>query len=167
MCAKKAKTKKAEEEEADPLIALRETWLEWRRSKDNAAGKSRDRMKDAMPFLSAIGVARIEFSYDGSGDSGDFTDIEIHASPDTKLSEEDFDRRLAKLDQTDQPFVRFNIEQLKDYAFEFLPGGWEINEGSYGEVVVNVLENTIKVQHHERYIEESYNETMWRLSGDV
>ena len=30
-------------------------------------------------------------------------------------------------------------------------GGWEINDGAYGEFVFDVAERTIKLDHNERY----------------
>lgn len=35
--------------------------------------------------------------------------------------------------------------------FNLLPDGWEIDEGSYGEITVDTMTTDITVEHNERY----------------
>lgn len=43
---------------------------------------------------------------------------------------------------------------MEEYVCAILPGGWEINEGSYGQVEIDIATFKSKVVHNERVLEE-------------
>lgn len=131
-------------------------------------------IKRCCPLLSAYNVRELVFEYDGSGDSGDFNSTTVSICPthnsveqtaavmsnlptDTvrnitrtrTMSWDDFvdERRKEK-----EPMITPEMcNTLLDNAFDLLPGGWEINDGSYGTIVVDVPTGEITVDHNERY----------------
>jgi hypothetical protein len=92
--------------------------------------------------LERKGVARAEIAYDGNGDSGVVEGVVLfdrhgqEISP-TKLTPNR--RQVGK-----EPSV---TDRLDDLAERILPGGWEINEGSYGTIILNVMTRRVHVGH--------------------
>jgi hypothetical protein len=133
------------------------------------------------PLLS-YGVSQITFEYDGSGDSGDMDYVSVTIVP-TQEQVDDcfksgsrpgneitsatqpktirFDDFIAERKKEKKPLVTPKMcDQLLDEAFSLLPGGWEINDGSYGTVIIDTAKETIEVEHNERYTEvrtETFN----------
>lgn len=92
--------------------------------------------------LERRGVARAEIAYDGNGDSGVVEGVvlfnrkgqEVNLPKLTPKS-----RRAGK-----EPSV---MDKLDDLAERILPGDWEINEGSYGTIILNVMTRRVHVGH--------------------
>lgn len=97
------------------------------------------RLRDLAPRLAKFGVEKLVAAYDGSGDSGDFEDISLEPES-LKLD----DVLLA---------VGISRDALADMLWPLLPCGWEINEGSYGELTLDAKTGKIHRVHNER-IEE-------------
>ena len=53
------------------------------------------------------------------------------------------------------------IERLAYDLLEETHGGWENNEGAYGEFVFDVAERTIRLEYNERVMETEYSEHEW------
>ena len=53
------------------------------------------------------------------------------------------------------------IERLAYDLLEETHGGWENNEGAYGEFVFDVAERTIRLEYNERVMETVYSEHEW------
>lgn len=125
--------------------------------------------------LSSYNVSEILMEYDGSGDSGDGdfsvilpvidksvgsggvigTPAENRASTEYK-SFRGFMENIFK--QKDPLVTEKATDEFEDAVFSLLPGGWEINDGSYGTVSVDVATGAIKVEHNERYTEINSSE---------
>lgn len=91
-----------------------------------------------LPVLAQAGVARVVAEYSGYGDSGAID-------------------RIAYLDAQGQP-VSLPGEaavatSLENALYEFLPGGFEINEGGQGTLTLNVKDGNA-VLHHEENVTE-------------
>lgn len=85
--------------------------------------------------LHAKGVSKLVASYRGEGDSGDIDYIHVdHAFGDYRLKPEDRDI----------------VEQL---AWKLLPSGFEINDGGEGEVIFDLVEKVIVVEHKARIVD--------------
>lgn len=136
-------------------------------------------VKQFCKILSAYNVIRIEANYDGSGDSGD---LEIYVITCPTAAEVD-----ARFSATSAPatiscnekrttwrqwlptalndrrgFVTTEkARQFEDNLFDLLPNGWEINEGSYGEISIVVSDESILIEHNERYIEIRHEVTRY------
>jgi hypothetical protein len=96
-------------------------------------------MKQMPPLLLVLqelqvaGVCHIHAEYNGSGDSGQFQSIE------------GLDVRGCAVAVTDEQF-----DTLDYHIGELLPDGWEINEGSYGVVEIDVETLRARVNHMNR-----------------
>lgn len=136
-------------------------------------------IKQFCKLLSAYNVIRVEATYDGSGDSGDLDVINVvtHPTPaqiDNSLqmtsnaaaittAEKRIGWRVWMSDTVNKPdalITKNMCDEFLDELFDLLPGGWEINDGSYGEIIVDVAEETVSVEHNERYTEVR-SETFW------
>ena len=84
--------------------------------------------------LRKLGVKTVTAEYDGEGDSGQVED------PDFGSVVVSGDLKNAALD--------LFYEVLEAYY-----AGWEINEGSFGEFVWNVMDDTIQLVHNTRLTE--------------
>ena len=81
-------------------------------------------------------IARISITYDGYGDSGCFDNQQYLDS-----QEHDLDGQAMN-------------DAVEDYVCAILPGGWEIDAGSYGEVEIDLTTGKSKVLHTQRVVEE-------------
>jgi hypothetical protein len=133
-------------------------------------------IKDFCALLRTIGssIADITGEYDGSGDSGSM-DVsaripapnERNATPgNTVISNvqntnthvyrtllQALDAELKDPEMQSIGLTRKSIDDLEDAMYSLLPGGWEINDGSYGTVDIEVSTGAIEVTHNERYTE--------------
>lgn len=135
-----------------------------------------DFIKRCCKLLSAYGVRELVFEYDGSGDSGDFgspfavinrteaqttqclseapgisTDV-VEAA--TRPVQKNWDTFIEERRKEKSPLITPTMcGDLVDHVFDLLPLGWEINDGSYGTVVVHIATEQIEVEHNERYTE--------------
>jgi hypothetical protein len=81
-----------------------------------------------IPALRFLGVREVVVSYDGAGDEG-----QIQSADFTPESPAGYPEGLADL-----------IEEVTGYL---LPGGWEINEGSSGHLIIDVVSGTHTLEH--------------------
>jgi hypothetical protein len=111
-----------------------------------------------LAALAAAGVARLIVTFDGYGDSGQIESVEaVDAAgaavplPDQPL----VPLRVAAFDETepkDHPLPP--REAVEWFAYDLLGslhGGWEINEGSYGDIRFNVGAATITIDMNTRF----------------
>jgi len=103
--------------------------------------KARQTLAGACDRLTEIGVTLVDITYDGYGDSGTVDTVSAYAGDKEAILPDDL------------------VEALKDAACGLLPGGWEINDGSFGQFVLDVATRTINRQHNWRstdYDEEEF-----------
>jgi hypothetical protein len=124
--------------------------------------------------LSVHNISEVRAQYDGGGDSGDFNDISAKRHPTqaeldaaaaivrdnpgvqpprevTVSLERWLEQNVFK--KPDANITQKEYEAFVDDLFSLLPGGWEINDGSYGDIVVDVATGKINIEHNERYTE--------------
>lgn len=83
---------------------------------------------------------QVVIEYDGEGDSGCIGDIRIYENnAETPSYVLEYSSVLGQM--------------LEEFAHLILPMGWEINDGSYGEIEINVASEEIHVDHHARFID--------------
>ena len=118
--------------------------------------------------LQDYGITDVTATYDGGGDSGDM-DYSFHLV--------EHNPQIGNLDPRTNSWwhesgqIRELItsagsgtidpklfDDFLDALWALLPGGWEINDGSYGEISINVGERTVHVEHSERYTEVTTTE---------
>jgi hypothetical protein len=90
-----------------------------------------------IPRLKQWGVAKAKAEYSGYGDSGCINHI-------------------AYFDANDQPvnmdMVRSASDpEIEQVLYEFLPSGFEINDGGQGDVTIDVEADTVKLDHQENF----------------
>lgn len=116
--------------------------------------------------LAAAGLSRVVVTFDGSGDSGQIESIDARAddapaslpSVDIEIASptwdgSDLDRRLMLV-----------AEAIEKLAYDFLEGthgGWEVNEGAFGEFTFDVAERAIRLDYHERVETSVYHCHDW------
>ena len=92
---------------------------------------------EIIPRLKQWGVAKVKAEYSGYGDSGCINHI-------------------AYLDAHDQPvnmdMVRLASDpEIERLLYEFLPSGFEINDGGQGDVTLDVAAGMLKLDHQENF----------------
>jgi hypothetical protein len=106
--------------------------------------------------LAAAGITTIVVSFDGYGDSGQIERVEARdATGEISLPNTHVELAIARYDEDDPdrhclPLDRA-IEELAYDALADLHGGWENNEGAYGDFVFDIEKRTISLDYHERY----------------
>ena len=86
-----------------------------------------------VPQLVQHRVANIEEAYSGYGDSGAIDGLQFRDSAGQRV-----DRASVPQDV---------IEQLENCVYEFLPAGFEIDDGSQGTLTLDVATGRVSIQH--------------------
>lgn len=94
---------------------------------------------EIIPRLKKWGVAKVKCEYSGYGDSGCINHI-------------------AYLDAQDKPMNMDLVRAASDpeierVLYEFLPSGFEINDGGQGDVTIDVAAGTVRLEHQENVLE--------------
>jgi len=94
---------------------------------------------EVLPALRNHRVATVEAAYSGYGDSGAIDGVQYR------------DEAGERVDRTTiaQPLV----EQLETCIYEFLPSGFEINDGGQGTLTIDTQTAKVTIQHQENYTE--------------
>lgn len=92
--------------------------------------------QETLPKLQALGIEKVVGGYSGYGDSGDLHDIKC-VGPEDKPVEIDDALRAT----------------LVNFLYEYLPDGYEINDGGQGDVTLDVAAMRVDVDHEENYTE--------------
>lgn len=116
--------------------------------------------------LEASGIVLVTVTFDGCGDSGQIEDIaafDEHGQVDLKGI------TLPALDgqPTDVPDaavadpIADAIETLAYDLLESEHGGWENNDGAYGEFTFDVVSRTIALEHNQRFTSSELYTHAW------
>jgi hypothetical protein len=103
------------------------------------------------------GVAYVVVSFDGSGDSGQIEDVDARNLNDETVPMPPAQIVLAGIDCQSKEVVerRLSLEQaIEEMVYDFLSdthGGWENNDGAYGEFCFDARARTIHLDHNERF----------------
>jgi hypothetical protein len=93
---------------------------------------------EILAILELLGADEIEAEFSGSGDSGLIENAVI--SKDNKplaIADTPDLRKLLEIEKDEQEIPADAVEEyINERLYAFLPGGWEINNGSYGEIHV-------------------------------
>lgn len=96
-----------------------------------------------LPLLKSLGIEKVVGGYSGYGDSGDLHDLACVGPGGNPVEIDDALRAT-----------------LVNFLYEYLPDGYEINEGGQGDVTLNLQTMKVEVEHQENVIETkgSYEE---------
>ena len=102
----------------------------------------RQQLPEAARQLKEAGVVTVEIYYDGCGDSGQIESIHC------------LDAACKAIDPTGR--VAITDDALRDLFYDLLEArhaGWENNDGAFGQFVWDLVADTLKHSHSERYTE--------------
>jgi hypothetical protein len=102
----------------------------------------RQQLPEAARQLKEIGVVGVEVYYDGCGDSGQIESIHF------------FDANYKSLDPSGR--VTITDEALMNLFYDLLEvryAGWENGDGAFGSFDWNLVTDTLRQEHSERYVE--------------
>ena len=114
-------------------------------------------------ILARAGITLVTVGFDGCGDSGQIESIDAYAG-NTAAELPSGEIELAELGLGGGKVERsaFTLrDAIEKLAYDFLEethGGWEDNEGAYGEFTFDVATRTITLAYNERHMESDYSE---------
>jgi len=114
--------------------------------------------------LAQFGITTVLVEFDGYGDSGQIEDISAHAGPDITVNLPACNVEIARVAYGSLEIVRetFTLkEAIERLAYDFLEethGGWEDNQGAYGDFLFDVAERTITLNYNERIETSEYTQ---------
>ena len=88
--------------------------------------------------LTALGITRVTADYDGGGDSGQLESVHLYQGT---------EERTESID----PELVTRVEQLLYDLLEVRHGGWENNEGAFGEFQWDVVSDALTHEHNARF----------------
>ena len=155
-----------------PNTGYKEEWERRMAERDREAKERKKENKKTLRticmMLSRHRIKKVVISYDGQGDSGCIGDIHlfddklplnddaINNLELTKYTRKEYNWKLQQgAGSCQRTFQEEEVEcsvisKLEDIAYDYLPCGWEINEGSYGELVIHVEDGVIEHEHNTR-----------------
>lgn len=141
--------------EADPILDST-SWLAHEREFEKLCESVRPANKTGVfDALDAAGIATVVISFDGYGDSGQIEKVEVDGFttvlPDVKVDFTTVGAAKAELEARAIPLH----EVLENIVYDLLchrHGGWQDNEGSYGDVTFDATVRTITLDFNERYV---------------
>jgi len=102
-----------------------------------------------LPALLESGVANVEAAYSGYGDSGAIDGVQFRDKSGVRVEREKIPAALT--------------EKLENVLYEFLPAGFEINDGGQGTLTLDVQTGTVKLEHEENYTESTSSINEWEV----
>jgi hypothetical protein len=138
----------------DPSLA---SWEQKERAYRERACAVLDGNKTALfNVLTAHGITAIIVNFDGYGDSGQIEDITPQTSTVTvELPDERIEIFRPAWDSVDIERETHTVrEAIEALCYDFLAqthGGWENNDGAYGDFTFDVTEGSITLDYNERY----------------
>ncbi len=119
-------------------------------SSQNRLQTSQDKLRnEIIPALMASGVANVEAAYSGYGDSGAIDGVQFRDKAGLRVEREKIPAALT--------------EKLENVLYEFLPAGFEINDGGQGTLTLDVQTGTVKLEHQENYTESTSSINEWEV----
>ena len=92
---------------------------------------------EILPALVQHRVANLEAAYSGYGDSGAIDGLQYRDAAGQRVDRETIPTTL--------------VEELENVLYEFLPAGFEINDGSQGTLTIDMQTAKVTIKHQENY----------------
>jgi hypothetical protein len=124
-----------------------------------------DTIKETCGMLQSFGFNYLVAEYDGSGDSGDFDYITLmpkhpdSGARDISVVNEEHRKSFGSFKhetlanartKTQKEALTRQLNAFEKALWQILPSGWEINEGSFGELQIDIGNQTIHLVVNER-----------------
>ena len=104
---------------------------------------------EILPALAQHRVANVEAAYSGYGDSGAIDGVQYRDKSGVHVEREKIPATLT--------------EQLENTLYEFLPAGFEINDGGQGTLTLDVQDGRITLQHQENEVVSNDSTREWEV----
>ena len=91
-----------------------------------------DTLPDIVRQLRVNKVERVALWYDGENDEGWISVRQIRTSDGRTLHPESLPPELC--------------QAMENWAYNAMPGGWELNEGSHGSIVIDAVNGKAEIQ---------------------
>lgn len=139
-------------EQADTFTAFSEHYEAYRKRQQEFGAVNRKALFDC---LDAAGIETAVVTFDGCGDSGQIEDMAVTPETDNTVLENcmpyiSVDWQCAT-SKTDDCSVKDVIENVCYDLLSEAHGGWENNDGAYGEFTFDVAGRSIALEYNERY----------------
>ena len=92
---------------------------------------------EILPALVQHRVANVEAAYSGYGDSGAIDGLQFRDAAGQRVDRETIPATL--------------VEELENVLYEFLPAGFETNDGGQGTLTIDTQTAKVTIQHQENY----------------
>jgi hypothetical protein len=116
--------------------------------------------------LAAAGITSILVHFDGSGDSGQIEGIDATAGDQpAEIPNGNIEIAQVRWGSPDIERTTLSVrDAIENLTYDFLEqthGGWENNEGAYGEFTFDVVQRTITLEYNERVMTSEYSQHMF------
>lgn len=115
--------------------------------------------------LSVSRITAVTVSFDGEGDSGQIEEIAVVPEGEDTLLDVLVDAVTARWTDceivSERTPLRDVIEQVCYAALAETNGGWENNEGAFGDFRFDVANRTLTLEFNGRYMSTEYSEHSW------
>ena len=125
----------------------------WEKEKRDKRRKTLAELKEISITLFAKGIIKFSCEYNGEGDSGD---IEYNF----------YEKNEAFGPKNAADIPEEVLTQLIDMAWEFVPSGFENNDGGFGLLTINFQTSTIELIHNDRIVEIETKEQNFDFAGE-
>ena len=95
--------------------------------------------RDILPRLRSLGVVGVQAEYSGHADSSAVNFVDCS---DASQQPVDLEKLAPDL-----------MHDLQDVIYALLPAGFEEDEGGQGDLIIDVAEGAVTIEHGENYIE--------------
>jgi len=129
---------------------LHEILFGYARDAETSLARARTRLRtEVLPVLGKHQVANIEAAYSGYGDSGAIDGTQYR------------DAAGHRVERTTLP--QKTIEALEECLYEFLPEGFETDDGGQGTLTLDVPTGRLSLRHQENYTATSESSREWHV----
>jgi hypothetical protein len=105
--------------------------------------------KELFDTLKMYGIVQVIIHYSGAGDSGQTDDITIKPEKRDEMLDEKMESGKT---------IREALDEFAWQGIEENEGGFYNNDGGDGQIIFDVKERTIKMEHNNNVIEQVYSE---------
>jgi hypothetical protein len=105
--------------------------------------------KELFDTLKMYGIVQVIIHYSGAGDSGQTDDISIKPEKRDEMLDEKMESGKT---------IREALDEFAWQGIEENEGGFYNNDGGDGQIIFDVKERTIKMEHNNNVIEQVYSE---------
>ena len=161
---------------------IADRYAEYLTVRDEKLQKAQKELIGVCDALSETSIKLVVISYNGEGDSGSieecryYTDAEAESGDSSELCGDELTEALSKVKDFFVQVYDYEAhgytarmrpvgDKLEDLAYEFLPMGWEINEGSFGTLHIKVDEKELFRDHGTRIEDVNWDADTFQLEG--